>query len=61
MGMDKDEAIIIARLLKRLIEQEVVRNAKTGVCYCPECGGSVWQNRDESKFCFRCGQAIKWE
>lgn len=29
--------------------------------YCPFCGGSVWQNADESKYCFRCGQAIDWE
>ena len=28
---------------------------------CPFCGGSVWQNADESKYCFRCGQAIDWE
>ena len=24
------------------------------------CGGSVWQNKDESKYCFRCGQALDW-
>lgn len=30
------------------------------VAFCPVCGGSVWQNKDESKFCFRCGQALKW-
>ena len=29
--------------------------------FCPTCQGSVWQNRDESKYCFRCGQALKWE
>ena len=38
--------------------------------YCPECavnikstlmcGDSLWQNRDESNYCFRCGQAIDW-
>ena len=32
-----------------------------GVGFCPSCGGSVWQNADESKFCFRCGQRLKWE
>ena len=26
----------------------------------PLCGDSLWQNRDESNYCFRCGQAIDW-
>ena len=30
------------------------------IAFCPKCKGSVWQNRDESRFCFRCGQMITW-
>jgi hypothetical protein len=29
--------------------------------YCPVCGGSIWKNTDESKYCFRCGQKLDWE
>ncbi len=29
--------------------------------HCPFCGGSVWQNADESNYCFRCGQKLDWE
>jgi alkyl hydroperoxide reductase subunit AhpF len=32
-----------------------------GVAFCPVCHGSVWQNKDESNYCFRCGQKIKWD
>jgi hypothetical protein len=31
-----------------------------GIAFCPICCGSVWQNRDESDFCFRCDTAIDW-
>lgn len=41
------------------IAQKVKTNGH-GVYFCPNCNGSVWQNKDESKFCFRCGQELDW-
>jgi hypothetical protein len=35
--------------------------SSAGVAFCPYCNKSLWQNKDESHFCFRCGQAIKWK
>lgn len=32
-----------------------------GVAFCPKCTGSVWQIKDESKYCFRCGKKLNWE
>lgn len=32
-----------------------------GIGFCPVCHGSLWQNKDESNYCFRCGQKIKWD
>ncbi len=32
-----------------------------GVAFCPNCNGSVWQIKDESKYCFRCGEELDWE
>lgn len=40
-------------------DKKVIRNSY-GVCFCPYCNGSVWQNKDESKYCFRCGKKLKW-
>ena len=47
-------------LFEEQIPRKVIRSIYH-VRFCPTCQGSVWQNRDESKYCFRCGQALKWE
>lgn len=31
-----------------------------GVKFCGKCDGTIWQNKDESKYCFRCGNKLKW-
>ena len=54
--------------LERLAETKMVTENKPikvtkslyNIAFCPKCNGSVWQNKDESKFCFRCGQKISW-
>ena len=46
--------------LEKQIPKKVIRSIYN-VRFCPICKGSVWQNKDESKYCFRCGQALKWE
>ena len=47
-------------LFEKQMPRKVIRSIYH-VRFCPTCQGSVWQNRDESKYCFRCGQALKWE
>ena len=32
-----------------------------GIAFCPTCKGALWQNRDETKYCFRCGQRVQIE
>jgi rubrerythrin len=32
-----------------------------GVYFCPTCKGTVWQIKEESKYCFRCGQKLDWQ
>lgn len=49
----------IPKQVKKIRHETILGYAVT--VYCPFCGGSVWQNADESKYCFRCGQALKWE
>ena len=44
---------------EKQIPKKVTENGY-GVYFCPVCSGSVWQCRDESKYCFRCGQALDW-
>ena len=46
-------------VLEKQIPKKVKNNGHN-IFFCPVCRGSVWQIRDESKFCFRCGQAIDW-
>ena len=45
--------------LEKQLPKKVTKNGY-GVSFCPVCRGSVWQNRDESKYCFRCGQVLDW-
>ena len=47
-------------ILEKQMPRKVIRSIYN-VRFCPICQGSVWQNRYESKYCFRCGQALKWE
>ena len=49
----------IPKQVKKIRHETILGYAVT--YFCPNCGGSVWQNADESKYCFRCGQAIDWE
>ena len=46
-------------ILEKQMPRKVIRSIYH-VRFCPTCQGSVWQNRDESKYCFRCGQALDW-
>lgn len=50
---------IAVAAISRQIPKNIVKS-RYSVAFCPVCGGSAWQNRDESKYCFRCGQALKW-
>ena len=58
---------ICTEALKKQIPQQVKKIRHETILgysetyFCPNCGGSVWQKADESKYCFRCGQAIDWE
>ena len=47
---------------KMVTENKPIKVTKSpyNIAFCPKCNGSVWQNKDESKFCFRCGQKISW-
>lgn len=38
---------------------KVVKNSY-GIYFCGNCKGSVWQRKDESNYCFRCGKEIDW-
>lgn len=49
----------IPKQVKKIRHETILGYSET--YFCPNCGGSVWQNADESKYCFRCGQAIDWE
>ena len=57
---DDDEVDMIFSALKKVYMSKKVTNNGYSVYFCPVCGGSVWQNKDESKYCFRCGQALDW-
>ena len=45
-------------LSKHIPKEPVISNYD--VAFCPVCKGSLWQNKDESNYCFRCGQKIDW-
>lgn len=42
-------------------KEAIVSKNKYEVGFCGNCHGSVWQNKDESKYCFRCGAKLIWE
>lgn len=41
-------------------KEVMVIKSKYGIGFCGNCHGSVWQNKDESKYCFRCGAKLVW-
>ena len=45
--------------LEKQIPKKIIKSSFS-VAFCPSCEKSVWQNKDESQYCFRCGQALKW-
>ena len=49
----------IPKQVKKVRHETILGYAVT--VHCPFCGGSVWQNADESNYCFRCGQKLDWE
>lgn len=49
--------------LEKVIDQlapKKINKSSFNVAFCPVCHSSVWQLRHESKYCFRCGQALNW-
>lgn len=49
----------IPRQVEKIKHETILGYAVT--VHCPLCGGTIWQDADESEYCFRCGQAIYWE
>jgi len=50
--------IAIAALEKQIPKKVEISSNSIG--FCSECHGTLWQNKDESHYCFRCGQKIDW-
>ena len=59
-GLSQETVNEILDMIEKQIPLKVIDNGY-GVSFCPICNGSVWQNKDESNYCFRCGQEIGWE
>ena len=57
-GMIDNYDIAIAAVKKTMPKKPGISSYDIG--FCPECHGSLWQNKDESHYCFRCGQALDW-
>jgi rubrerythrin len=55
---DKEHYEILVFALEKQIPKEPIKSIYN-VYFCPVCNGSLWQNKDESNYCFRCGQKIK--
>ena len=53
-------AVNIKSTLNKILEKQKAEISDYNIGFCPVCGDSLWQNRDESNYCFRCGQAIDW-
>jgi hypothetical protein len=49
----------ILDMIDKRIPAKVDKNGY-GVYFCPACKESVWQNKEESKYCFRCGKKLSW-
>ena len=56
----KQCAVNIKSTLNKILEKQKAEISDYNIGFCPVCGDSLWQNRDESNYCFRCGQAIDW-
>lgn len=46
-------------VLKKQIPKAIIDNGYN-IKFCPKCNGTVWQIKDESNYCFRCGQKLEW-
>ena len=54
--LEKIETLqMIISALEKACEQDVVQSSSTR---CPRCGAYVW---DEQRYCFMCGQKLRWE
>jgi uncharacterized protein with PIN domain len=58
LEMAKAQELAISALEKQIPKK--INKSSFNVAFCPVCHGSVWQIRNESKYCFRCGQALNW-
>lgn len=58
-GLSEETVNEILDIIEKRMPLEVIQNGY-GISFCPVCKGSVWQNKDESNYCFRCGQKISW-
>lgn len=59
-GLSEETVNEVLGLIEKQLPLKIIENGY-GVYFCPVCKGSVWQNKDESNYCFRCGQKIKWD
>jgi hypothetical protein len=57
---DRRESCEFRILAEKQTLKKVTHNM-FGVAFCPICNGSVWQIKNESNFCFRCGQKLSQE
>ena len=58
-GLSEETVNEILDIIDKSIPAKVTENGY-GVYFCPACKESVWQNKNESNFCFRCGQKLSW-
>lgn len=53
------EIEILQELIDRAKPEKVLSNGYVNLC--PVCKNSVWQIKEESKYCFRCGKALEYK
>lgn len=53
------EIDVLQILVDKSVQMQIKRNPY-GIAFCPVCRGSVFQDREYTKYCFRCGQALLW-
>jgi len=58
-GLSEETVNVILDIIEKQMPLKVIENSY-GILFCPVCKGSVWQNKDESNYCFRCGQKLNW-